>query len=793
MRSRILALTGALILLIALAGAFLQVQPADRGRVIRRGQALTLLGQRIGVAFRFGGRTCVVPLAGGRPFHRQTMPVTTRDGSSLDVTVSFTYDVPARVPNGWPGGDWCTALADRTRKAAAESVASLTFDEVLEQSREAADRAGTGVSRALTEAGLNPGSVALRIELPRGAESLRTVPAVRDLAQPRKPVIFIGLDGADWQLLDGYMQKGAMPNLAALVREGHGGSLTTEMPPLSPIIWNTMMTGVGPLDHQILDFTRYNPVTGNKEPITSDERKRPAIWNMETYAGRTSAVFGLWATYPAEPVRGTLVSDRLFTFLFNESTPPPGVVYPRSREAAAREQLKAAERDITLDTLRQYLPWLEQSQFDELLKVKDPYAQPDSALRRILVETRVYERLSLDVLKAHVPDLSVIYFQGTDSIGHVFAPYAPPRQASISQEDFDRYSQVPEKYFRHVDEILGEYRRIAEQAQATLVIASDHGFLWSEGRPEKASSVNAATAAKWHRKEGIYLIWGAGVAAVPGHPEKGGVRQICPTLLAATGLPVGVEMPPPLPGSPAAPPSRISYAKYFSPLVPVAASATTSDAANEETAKLKALGYIASNDSGRAGAGAKGATKTADAWNNEGVHRQSLHDVTGAIAAFEKAVEINPDLSSALWNLSDVLFDKKRDLDRSDVMMARAVGAGFADAPKATIERAIGYQRAGMGKRSLNLLELAVQAKPDDAELHMFRGRYRIEQRDCAGALQDFREAARIRPEDPISYASAGLASLCLGDPQAAAAAFRRSLELNPDQPRLRAYVRQAQ
>jgi Flp pilus assembly protein TadD len=792
MRSRLLAAAAALVLLLVAAALFLHVQPAGQGRVLRRADSLTLLPGRVGFAFRFGVQECLVPLAAGRPFYRHFFPATARDGSSVDAVVSFTYDLPFVVPTGWPAGDWCSSLDRRAQQAVAESVAALTLDDVLADPRAVADRAASAVTQTLAGAGLKPANVALRLELSRGAESLRTVPAIRDLAQPRRPVIFIGLDGADWQLLDVYMRKGAMPNLAALVREGHGGSLTTEMPPLSPIIWTTMMTGVSPLEHQILDFTRYNSVTGNKEPITSDERKRPAIWNMETYAGRTSAVYGLWATYPAEPVRGTLVSDRLFTFLFNESTPPPGVVYPASREAAARAQLKAAESDITLDVLKQYLPWLDPTQYDELLKVSDPYARPDSALRRILVETRVYERLSLDVLKNKVPDLSVIYFQGTDSIGHVFAPYAPPRQASVSQEDFDRYSQVPEKYFRHIDDMLGEYRRIAEQSKATLVIASDHGFLWSEGRPEKTSSVNASTAAKWHRNQGIYVIWGDGIAAVPGHPEKGEVRQVCPTLLATTGMPLDGEMPPPLPGSPSVA-ARVSYAKFFSPLAPVSAGASTSGAASEEIAKLKALGYIASNDSGQAATGAKGATKTADAWNNEGVYRQSKQDIAGAIAAFDKAIEINPDLGSALWNLSDVLFDKKRDLDRSDLMMARAIGAGYPSSVKAAIERAIGYQRAGLGKRSLVLLEGAVQAKPDDSELHMFRGRFRIEQRDCTGALEDFQAATRIRPDDAVAFASAGLASLCAGDPQGAADAFRRSLELNPNQPRLRAYLQQAQ
>ena len=60
-------------------------------------------------------------------------------------------------------------------------------------------------------------------------------------------MIFVGLDGADWQLIDRYTASGAMPNLARLVAEGAGGALETIHPPLSPIVWTTMMTGVSPV------------------------------------------------------------------------------------------------------------------------------------------------------------------------------------------------------------------------------------------------------------------------------------------------------------------------------------------------------------------------------------------------------------------------------------------------------------------------------------------------------------------------------------------------------------------
>ena len=139
-----------------------------------------------------------------------------------------------------------------------------------------------------------------------------TVADIASRAQPGHPVIFLGLDAADWSLLDVYMARGVMPNLAQLTTEGTSGHVKTLSPALSPLVWTTMMTGTSPLEHGILDFLQFDPVSGNEEPITSSERRVPAIWNMATEAGKRAAVFGLWATFPAETINGlSRGSDRL--------------------------------------------------------------------------------------------------------------------------------------------------------------------------------------------------------------------------------------------------------------------------------------------------------------------------------------------------------------------------------------------------------------------------------------------------------------------------------------------------
>jgi Tfp pilus assembly protein PilF/predicted AlkP superfamily pyrophosphatase or phosphodiesterase len=601
-------------------------------------------------------------------------------------------------------------------------------------------------------------------------------------------VIFVGLDGADWQLLDEYVESGAMPNLARLVREGSSGVLETIRPPLSPLIWTSMMTGVSPIEHGILDFVQYDPKTGAKEPITSSLRRAPAIWNMATERGKRVAVLGLWATYPAEAINGTIVSDRLFTFLFKESAPPTGVVSPPDRDSWARGVLERARQEIDEAALKQYLPWLSDEEYRRYADSDDPYAHPVSALRRILIDTRVYDELGREVIARDRPDLTIVYFEGTDTIGHVFAPFAPPRQPHVSQADFERYGPAPERYFRQMDDRVGEYRRLAEESHAALMLASDHGFLWKEGRPTALSSNATTTAAKWHRNEGIYLLWGPGIAPSAGHAGRGSVQQVCATLLALLGLPQGRDVTgPPLPGVAApAVQQRVDYFASYKPSAPPASAATAS-ADRDTLANLKSLGYV--GDGGPSASRSAGAVRTPGSYNNEGVILKEQGKTVPAMQAFEQALALDPNLASALWNLSDLLFARGSDLDRADDLLVRALANGLPEGSKFLIGRAIGYQRSGQTDRSLRLVNAALKVQPNDAELWLFRGRYRVDRRECSGAASDFEHAERLAPDNAASYASEGIAQMCAGNESAARRAFTRSLALDPNQPKVREFL----
>jgi Flp pilus assembly protein TadD len=795
MRRNVLIILVLALIAIALAAMLITLQPAGQARVTRSGNSVTVQKGRIGLRTAFGGKSCFVLIEGSDLYFKQTIAVASKTGDVVSVPVSFLYEPPSTLPVDWPDGDWCSSLNAFVQQQLNTALQALPADALIEHNREAADAISKSLEEDLHRVHLSANSVAARIVLPPGWKQTLPIPEIAQAVQPKSPVIFIGLDGGDWQLLDDYIANGTMPNLARLVREGASGELETEHPPLSPIVWSTMMTGVSPIDHQVLDFTHFNPVTGVKEPITSTERKVPAIWNMETMAGRRVAVFGLWATYPAEPVRGLMVSDRLFPFFFTaESSPPPGAVYPPSREAWARAGVAAAEAAVDLTVMRRYLPDLTQTDFDSLLHDPNPFSKPPSALRRMLVETEIYRHLSVDLFATgKIPDLTIIYFEGTDTVGHIFAPFAPPKQPQVSQADYDRFHEIPAKYFGFLDQFLGDVTRVAGQSHATIVIASDHGFQWKEGRPQQLASFAIATAAKWHRNQGIYLLRGPGIAPSKGHAGRGGIRQICATLLAATGLPPAEHVAgPPLPPLANANAASINYASHFQPFAPPNATIANSAGADEAVAKLKSLGYIGTGEStAPRPAGAGVSTRTAGSYNNEALILKHEGRIPEAIAAFEKAMQVDPKLSSAAWNLSDLLFGRKQDLRRSDELLIRAIANGHPEAPGYAIERAIGYQRNGHLDWSLKLLEDSVAAKPDDAGLRMFRGRYRVAQNQCAGALEDFITVQRIRPDDAVAWASAGLAEICLGHRGEAMASIRHSLELDPNQPKLREFLRQ--
>ena len=108
----------------------------------------------------------------------------------------------------------------------------------------------------------------------------------------------VGLDGADWQLIDPWIREGKLPTLAKLKAHSAWANLKSMQPILSPLLWTTVATGRSPEEHGIVDFLVKDAATGQKVPISSRFRRVQALWNIFSEMGRKVDVVAWWASWP---------------------------------------------------------------------------------------------------------------------------------------------------------------------------------------------------------------------------------------------------------------------------------------------------------------------------------------------------------------------------------------------------------------------------------------------------------------------------------------------------------------
>ena len=124
-----------------------------------------------------------------------------------------------------------------------------------------------------------------------------------------KRLLVVGWDAADWQLIDPLLARGAMPTLARLIAGGVRSDLSTLEPKLSPLLWTSIATGKTPDRHGILNFVEPKPDGSGLRVSSSTSRKCKALWNILSQSGMRTNVIGWYASHPAEPIRGSVVTN----------------------------------------------------------------------------------------------------------------------------------------------------------------------------------------------------------------------------------------------------------------------------------------------------------------------------------------------------------------------------------------------------------------------------------------------------------------------------------------------------
>lgn len=329
-----------------------------------------------------------------------------------------------------------------------------------------------------------------------------------------------------------------LPHLRRLLRDGTHAPLATLTPCLSPLLWTSVATGKTADRHGILNFLEPDPERQDLRLAASTSRQTKALWNLAHQAGLTTLVVGWYASHPAEPIRGVVISN-----LLSEGQPaaadapwplPPGTVHPVSLAetiAAARVRADAVpERWLSRLVPR----WKELSRDDARLL----------SLRRSLAQARSVQQASLAAMRAAPGwDLALVFQEALDTLGHQFMQFLPPRMKHVARRDFELFAGVMPGIYELLDEWLGELLPAAGP-DTTVLLLSDHGFHTDHRRPVTADlslEARAAAEASWHREHGVLVLCGPGVQ--PGAALAGPtLLDITPTALALLGLPTGRDM-----------------------------------------------------------------------------------------------------------------------------------------------------------------------------------------------------------------------------------------------------------
>lgn len=595
--------------------------------------------------------------------------------------------------------------------------------------------------------------------------------------RPAKKVLLIGWDAADWQIIDPLLARGEMPALKAFLGRGVRSSIATLHPIISPILWNSIATGKRADKHDILGFLEPDG-HGYVRPVSSTSRKAKALWNILSQHGLKSNVVGWFASYPAEPIDGVIVTDRF-----------------RQGPGQAAEALPLDERSVhppaLLDTLRDLAVTIEDiageqaEYFVPLLRTLEDQRSPLLEALALLLAQCASVHNAATWLMEHEPwDFMGVYYDTIDHFGHAFMEFRPPRMAHVSDEDARAFGGVMDACYRFHDLLLARLLHLAGD-DATVIILSDHGFHSGALRPRVFFDSNGkkvgpgANPVAWHRPQGVLAAAGPGIKRAQTIYGTS-LLDVCPTILTLLGVPVGRDMDG----------SVITHMFEATPHVEtvptheapherdgVHRGAAVDDpyAASEVLRQLAELGYIEEPTGDKE-------QMLAAVLRDRKFALAQVHETCGRAAEAERLLrelyqqDPAPDRRA---RLAANLAAQGKVGEAEELLAAVPDDPGMH--PLATALRAqIQYARAdfaGAEARLLKLLELGVRLPGLNLQL----GKVRLKRGDWAGAAEAFGKAVEADLDDAEAHDGLGVALRVQGRLEDAVYHHMRSIALVHD------------
>jgi predicted AlkP superfamily phosphohydrolase/phosphomutase/tetratricopeptide (TPR) repeat protein len=555
-----------------------------------------------------------------------------------------------------------------------------------------------------------------------------------------KKILLIGWDAADWEMIDPLLESGQMPALAQLIKAGLRGNLATLQPVLSPMLWTSIATGKRAYKHGICGFTEPLPDGSGIAPIRSTSRKCKAVWNILGQSGLKSNIVGWFATNPAEPINGVMVTDQFLRPPSKEGSPEaiaPETVYPPALAATVAD-LRVTTESLMAEDLLPFIPRLAEI---DLKKDDRPLK-----LARRLARVASVQAVATSLIQSEPWNLMGVYYDAIDQFGHEFMPYHPPRMIGVSERDFELYQDVMRGCYRFHDMMLHVLLQYVD-AETTVMLISDHGYESGRRRPPIENGRQDPEAC--HRTFGVVCLKGPGLKKNE-RLYGASILDVTPTILTLLGLPLGSDMD----GRP--------WLEAF-----------------EQPVKADRI----------------------FSWEGVGDDKAGLHtgqsrqDPAEAAQAIEQLVELGyiaAPSEDVRKTVHDTIHCNKTNLIRAllgtpeeakAIPLLEELAAGNSANEWAVLTLASCQIRSGKLTEARAILAAAAPTIQQSGQLNLLLAELAFAEANAAAALNHLQEAGRSGGSHPLLFNQLGRAYLQLKRWDDAEAFFLKSLEAEPDNP----------
>lgn len=327
-------------------------------------------------------------------------------------------------------------------------------------------------------------------------------------------VIAVAIDGADASTLTQLTSRSVLPTFSRW-STGATGRLNTGDDRDPARVWTTIATGQPPERHGVraLEGRQVAGVEGQvaaERPsllttatdlvrltrptiVSGDQRRVPTFWEVAARAGLRTAVVHWWATWPASPQDGIVLSDRALLRL-EQGGPLAGEIAP----AALYEEL-VQSRNSRQEQVDEWLQALDLRNAGTTAETASRSAALDAAIVALATDPALGE---LDLLTVYLPGLDIL-------------THGLPAGAD--------HTPLVEAYYRYLDVLLGHLMDLQTSSPSTALVLITH-----PGRTKQGAA-------------GVFAVAGPMAADVDDVPV--GTEAVAPTVLRLLGVPVAEDLP----------------------------------------------------------------------------------------------------------------------------------------------------------------------------------------------------------------------------------------------------------